>query len=233
MANFAAYTFAPAILVTPLGAMSVIVGAILASFFLDEKLGRLGICGCLSCIVSPSVIGTDHRSALLSSFCTLLQIRMSSLLTRFWNTPPSYVSEQVETLLTAAFLIYITFVAAFSTFMIVRVVPKYGQKNPMVYLSICSLVGSVSVMAIKGFGIALKLTIAGQNQLTHISTYVLGAVVVGCILVQMVGHTTSRLTSELLQQSPRHLLHKRSQPSLLRLLHNSHNHRLRHPLPRL
>ena len=53
VANFAAYTFAPAILVTPLGAMSVIIGAILASFLLDEKLGRLGICGCASCIVSP------------------------------------------------------------------------------------------------------------------------------------------------------------------------------------
>ena len=74
----------------------------------------------------------------------------------------------------------------------------------MVYLSICSLVGSVSVMAIKarrfplpwpqadgnwldqGFGVALKLTFAGNNQLTHISTYVFGVVVVGCILIQMV-----------------------------------------------
>lgn len=90
------------------------------------------------------------------------------------------------TRLISAFLIYITIVAVFSTFMIIRIVPKYGQTNPMVYLSICSLVGSVSVMAIKGFGIALKLTLSGQNQLTHISTYVLGAVVVGCILVQMV-----------------------------------------------
>jgi hypothetical protein len=54
VANFAAYTFAPAILVTPLGAMSVIIGAILASFLLDEKLGRLGVCGCASCIVRPS-----------------------------------------------------------------------------------------------------------------------------------------------------------------------------------
>lgn len=32
IANFAAYTFAPAILVTPLGALSVIIGAVLASF---------------------------------------------------------------------------------------------------------------------------------------------------------------------------------------------------------
>jgi uncharacterized membrane protein len=38
----------------------------------------------------------------------------------------------------------------------------------------------------QGFGVALKLTFAGNNQLTHISTYVFGFVVVGCILVQMV-----------------------------------------------
>lgn len=69
--------------------------------------------------------------------------------------------------------------------MIFRVVPRYGTTNPMVYLSICSLVGSVSVMAIKGFGIALKLTFAGKNQLTYFSTYFFGIVVIGCILIQM------------------------------------------------
>lgn len=62
VANFAAYTFAPAILVTPLGAMSVIIGAILASFLLDEKLGRLGVCGCASCIVRLSTL-RSWRSA--------------------------------------------------------------------------------------------------------------------------------------------------------------------------
>jgi hypothetical protein len=48
-----------------------------------------------------------------------------------------------------AFLLYLTFVFIFSLYMIYRVVPTHGTKNPMVYLSICSLVGSVSVMAIK------------------------------------------------------------------------------------
>ena len=40
-------------------------------------------------------------------------------------------------------------------------------------------------MAIKGFGVAVKLTIAGNNQFTHPSTYVFGIVVATCILVQM------------------------------------------------
>lgn len=69
--------------------------------------------------------------------------------------------------------------------MIYYVSPRYGKTTPIVYISICSLVGSVSVMAINGFGIALKLTFAGNNQLTHPSTYVFGIVVIVCILVQM------------------------------------------------
>lgn len=47
------------------------------------------------------------------------------------------------------FLCYLGFVAVFATYMIYRVVPTHGTKTPLVYLSICSLVGSVSVMAIK------------------------------------------------------------------------------------
>lgn len=69
--------------------------------------------------------------------------------------------------------------------MIYRVAPKYGKKNPLVYISICSTVGSVSVMAVKAFGIALKLTLGGDNQFTSPSTYVFMIVVVFCILTQM------------------------------------------------
>lgn len=41
-ANFAAYAFAPASLVTPLGALSVLISTILASKYLNEKLNLLG-----------------------------------------------------------------------------------------------------------------------------------------------------------------------------------------------
>uniref|UniRef100_A0ACB8E7I7 Magnesium transporter NIPA3 n=1 Tax=Sphaerodactylus townsendi TaxID=933632 RepID=A0ACB8E7I7_9SAUR len=41
-ANFAAYAFAPATLVTPMGALSVLVSAILSSSLLDEKLNIHG-----------------------------------------------------------------------------------------------------------------------------------------------------------------------------------------------
>lgn len=69
--------------------------------------------------------------------------------------------------------------------MIYKVSPQYGKKNPLVYLSICSTVGSISVMAIKAFGIAVKLTLAGNNQFANPSTYVFLIVVAVCILTQM------------------------------------------------
>jgi len=76
-------------------------------------------------------------------------------------------------------------VAIFASVMIYRVAPKYGKKNPLIYLSICSTVGSVSVMSVKAFGIAVKLTLAGNNQFTHASTYVFIILTGVCILTQM------------------------------------------------
>ena len=54
--NFAAYAFAPAILVTPLGALSVLVGAILGSYFLNEVLGTLGKLGSAICLIGAVII---------------------------------------------------------------------------------------------------------------------------------------------------------------------------------
>lgn len=45
VANFGAYAFAPASLVTPLGALSVLVSTILASKFLKENLSVFGKVG--------------------------------------------------------------------------------------------------------------------------------------------------------------------------------------------
>lgn len=76
-------------------------------------------------------------------------------------------------------------VTIFATVMIYKVAPVHGKKNPLIYLSICSTVGSVSVMSVKAFGIALKLTFAGKNQFSHSSTYVFMILTAVCILTQM------------------------------------------------
>ncbi|PCH44819.1 DUF803-domain-containing protein [Wolfiporia cocos MD-104 SS10] len=163
VANFAAYTFAPPILVTPLGALSVIIGAILASFLLNEELGHLGRVGCTLCLLGSLIIVLHAPE----------------------DKNIQTVDEILHYAMQPGFMMYCFTVLVFSVIMIYGVVPKYGRSNPLVYISICSLVGSVSVMAIKGFGVAVKLTFAGNNQFTHPSTYIFGIVVVGCILVQM------------------------------------------------
>ncbi len=56
VSNFAAYAFAPAILVTPLGALSVLIGAVLGSYFLKEELGTLGKLGCAICLIGSVII---------------------------------------------------------------------------------------------------------------------------------------------------------------------------------
>ncbi|KAI0316093.1 magnesium transporter NIPA-domain-containing protein [Amylostereum chailletii] len=163
MANFAAYSFAPPILVTPLGALSVIIGAILASYLLDEELGHLGRVGCTMCLIGSLII-ILHAPA---------------------DKDIQTVDEILHYAIQPGFLMYCFSVLVFTLVMVYHVSPRYGRTNPLVYVSICSLVGSVSIMAIKGFGIAVKLTIGGNNQFTHPSTYVFGIIVAVCILTQM------------------------------------------------
>jgi len=83
------------------------------------------------------------------------------------------------------FLLYCFTVLVLSLVMIYIVAPRHGRSNPIVFVSICSMAGSVSVMAVKGFGVAVKLTFGGNNQFTHLSTYAFMIVMTGCIVVQM------------------------------------------------
>ncbi|KAG7441334.1 DUF803-domain-containing protein [Guyanagaster necrorhizus] len=162
-ANFAAYTFAPPILVTPLGALSVLIGAVLASFLLGERLGHLGRLGCTLSLIGSLII--------------------------VLHAPEDKAVETVDEILGYAvqpgFLLYVLTVIVFTLVMIYVAVPRYGRSNPLVYISICSVVGSVSVMSIKGFGVAVKLTFGGNNQFLRPSTYAFGLVSAFCIMVQM------------------------------------------------
>jgi len=163
ISNFAAYSFAPAILVTPLGALSVLISAILASWLLNERLGTVGKASCALCLLGAIVVvlHAPEDKELVS------------------------VDEILNYAIQPGFLSYCVFVLCFTLYMIFRVVPEHGKRFPIVYISICSLVGSVSVMAVKGFGIALKLTLTGSNQFTHPSTYLFAAVVLTAVLTQV------------------------------------------------
>ncbi|KAJ7484342.1 magnesium transporter NIPA-domain-containing protein [Mycena latifolia] len=163
LANFAAYTFAPPVLVTPLGALSVLIGAVLASFLLKERLGHLGRVGCALCLIG-SVIIVLHAPE---------------------DKPVETVVDFLNYALQPGFLMYCFTVCVLSLVLAYVVAPKYGRTNPVVYISIASIVGSVSVMFVKGFGVAVKLTFGGKNQFIYPSTYVFGLISVACIVIQL------------------------------------------------
>lgn len=137
--------------------------AVLGSYFLGETLGPLGRIGCAICLLGSIII--------------------------VLHAPPDPEIDTIERILAYAlqpgFMFYCTIVGIFAIVMIYRIAPRYGKKNPLIYISICSTVGSISIMAIKAFGIAVKLTIEGHNQFTHPSTYVFMIVVAVCIMTQM------------------------------------------------
>ncbi|EFJ25462.1 hypothetical protein SELMODRAFT_267604 [Selaginella moellendorffii] len=163
IANFAAYAFAPAVLVTPLGALSIIVSAILADIMLKEKLAGLGILGCLLCVVgSVGIVLNAPEERIMNSVDEVWRLA----------TEP-------------AFLLYALAVVSVVLVLTFHFVPRIGQTQVMVYVGICSLMGSLSVMSAKALGIAIKLTFQGSNQLIYSQTWVFGMVLVTCVVTQM------------------------------------------------
>ena len=146
--NFAAYAFAPAVLVTPLGAISIIVSAVLAHFLLKEKLHYLGWMGCLICIMGS------------------LNVVMNAPAERALESMPQVWSLAMQ----PEFLLYIVFVLV-SVAVLISLAREHGSSNVLVYIGICSLMGSLSVMSVKALGIALKLTfVEGDNQFVYKET---------------------------------------------------------------
>ncbi|KAJ4841230.1 hypothetical protein Tsubulata_027487 [Turnera subulata] len=163
VANFVAYAFSPAVLVTPLGALSIIVSAVLAHFLLNEKLHTQGILGCVMCIAG-SVVVVIHAP----------QEHTITSVQEIWNlaTQPS-------------FLLYVASVIVLVLILVFHFSPLCGHTNVLVFTGICSLMGSLSVMSVKALGTALKLTFEGNNQLLYPETWFFVFVVVACVITQM------------------------------------------------
>ncbi|KAK9941645.1 hypothetical protein M0R45_007346 [Rubus argutus] len=163
VANFVAYVYAPAVLVTPLGALSIIVSAVLAHFLLKERLQKMGIVGCVTCIVGSVVIVI--------------------------HAPQEHALNSVQEIWTLAtqpaFLIYVAATLSLVLALIVHFEPRYGLTNILVYLGICSLMGSLTVVSIKAIGIAIKLTLEGVSQIAYPQTWFFLTVAVICVVTQL------------------------------------------------
>lgn len=225
--NFVAYAFVDAILVTPMGALSVVITAILSAIFLKERLSFVGKVGCFNCIIGSIVIviNAPEQSAVAT------------------------IQDMKKLVISPGFLSYAGVIIVGCTVVALWLGPKYGKKTMMVYLSICSLIGGLSVVATQGLGAAIVAQIAGKSQFKEWFLYVLLVFVIATLLTEIIYLNVSRSRSitmlspspdtvndqankqhtestQPLQRRPRHA-------HLLRLLHLLHHRHLRHPLPRL
>nr|XP_046155510.1 magnesium transporter NIPA1 isoform X2 [Oncorhynchus gorbuscha] len=132
--NFLAYNAAPAVVVTPLGALGVLFGAVLASYILQEQLNVLGKLGCVLCCCG-SVVLIIHSPKSESVTSSL---------------------ELEERLADPVFVAYSLLVVLLLVVLMVWAAPAHGTSNIMVYVSICSLLGSFTVTSCKGLGLAAQ-----------------------------------------------------------------------------
>jgi len=162
--NFVAYAFTDAILVASLGALSVVISTVLSAIFLKERLSAVGIVGCFLCILGSIVIALNIPSS--SSVTNIQQMQ-------------SFVVQP-------GILAYGGVVLVGCIFTALWVGPRYGNKTVLVYLSICSLIGGLSVVATQGLGAAILAQIGGQNQFNQWFLYVLFVFVVITLVTEII-----------------------------------------------
>lgn len=162
--NFMAYAFVDALLVTPLGALSVVITTILSAIFLKERLSFVGKVGCFLCIIGSVIIALNAPAQ--SSVRTIQQMQ-------------NYV-------VAPGFLTYAGIVIVGSIFVAWWVAPRYAKKSMLVYLSICSLVGGLSVVATQGLGAAIITQIEGTPQFNQWFLYVLLVFVIATLLTEII-----------------------------------------------
>ncbi|KAI9480697.1 MAG: magnesium transporter [Benjaminiella poitrasii] len=166
LCNFIAYAFTQAILVTPLGALAVVISAVLSSIFLKERLSFQGKVGCLQCILGAVMI-ILHAPEQSSADTTIEAFK--------------------NLVLSVGFLVYVGLAVALSLILIFYCGPRWGKKNMLVYITVCSLIGSISVVFTQGLGSAIVHSIStGENQFTSWFVYLVLGITVVTLLTQIV-----------------------------------------------
>lgn len=213
--NFAAYMFVDAILVTPLGALSVVVTTILSAIFLKEKLSFVGKMSCGLAILGSVIIALNAPE----------------------QSAVSDIQSMQKFVISPGFLSYTGVVILGCAFTAIWVAPRYGKKTMMVYISICSLIGGLSVVATQGLGAAIIAQINGKAQFNKWFTYVLLVFVVCTLLTEIIylnvsfhglkqWENANRCT-----ESTQSLQRCASHTHLLRFLHIGNHCFIRYPFP--
>lgn len=117
--------------------------AILSSIFLKERLNMQGKVGCAQCIVGATII-VFHAP------------EQASVKT---------IQEFKHLMIQPGFLSWMALIIISSLVLIVKAGPRWGKEHMMIYIGVCSLIGSLSVVATQGLGAAIVHNIStGEAQ---------------------------------------------------------------------
>ena len=160
--NLAAYTLARPALISPLGAVSVVVNGPASWIILQEPIGWRGCLGALFCILGG--VGIVHVTAGQADEGAFVTV------------------EQFQTMAsTRPFMLFLTFILAISVALMLS-----KKKHFLVYLLICSFLGAVTVLSIKGFTSFIVISLgAGPNQFAYPLPWVLIPVLLVSMAIQV------------------------------------------------
>ncbi len=138
----------------------------LSSIFLHERLDFTAKIGCAQCLIGATIV--------------------------VLNAPESNSTSTVQSffshVFTGGFLVYSSIVWIGILYLINNVAPIHGTKHPLVYISICSLVGSFLVVVAQGFGSAIVYSAShwdNDNQFREFGFYILLLLVVITVIMQV------------------------------------------------
>ncbi|KAI0778998.1 DUF803-domain-containing protein [Trametes elegans] len=163
LCNFGAYAFVEAIIVTPMGALSVVISSILSHFFLNERLSLFGWISSIQCLLGASILalnGPEEQSV-------------------------STIEGFKHLFLAPWFLAYGGVVLVAAGVLAFWVAPRWGKRSMMPYVGVCSLIGGLSVSCTQGLGASIVTSIRGDNQFKNWFIYFLLVFVIVTLLTEI------------------------------------------------
>lgn len=142
--------------------------AALAHIILREKLHIFGVLGCILCVVgSTTIVLHAPQEREIESVKEVWDLAMEpgdwcvTCFTVFYSFVNYFLREKclIFVPFLAAFLWYAALVITAVFVLIFHFIPQYGHTHIMVYIGVCSLVGSLSVCIIIWFPVTLNLFI--------------------------------------------------------------------------
>lgn len=159
--NLIAYSLAKPSLISPLGAVSVVINVPVGWCVLGEKPSLRNMFGCILCIGGGyGIVGVVATNAV--------------------ERPPMSVKEFELLLFQPAFLVFLALSFGESIDLIWS-----SRRTVMTYIMVCSLLGGVSVLSIKAVSSFIIITLAGVNQFGELMAFIMLPVVAATLLLQV------------------------------------------------